>query len=104
MINLTEFGQEIYTNNVEKGFWESDNIGEKLALVHSEISEALEGIRHGNPPDDKIPEFTSAEAELADAVIRIMDICTHYNWSLEAAIKAKHQYNLTRPFKHGKKF
>lgn len=47
--------------------------GELIALMHSELSEALEAARHGNPPDDKIPEFTGLEAELGDTVIRIMD-------------------------------
>lgn len=74
-----------------------------LALVHSEISEAVEAIRAGNPPDDKIPEFSGAEAECADAVIRLMDLAERYDWRLAEAIAAKSQYNITRLHKHGGK-
>lgn len=88
-----------------KGFWEKDrNNGEMIALMHSELSEALEADRHKNPPDDKIPEFSSMEAELADVVIRIFDFCQARNLRLPEAILAKMAYNLTRPHKHGKEF
>jgi NTP pyrophosphatase (non-canonical NTP hydrolase) len=77
--------------------------GLKLALVTGEISEALEGIRKGNKPDSHIPEFTSEEAELADAVIRIMNYATDCGARLAEAIVAKNEYNRNRPFKHGGK-
>ena len=74
-----------------------------LALVVTEIAEAIEGIRHGNPPDDKIPEFNSAEAECADAVIRLMDVSEYYGWRLAEAIVAKAEMNRGREPMHGGK-
>ena len=73
-------------------------------LMVSELGEALEGYRHGNPPDSHCPEYTSLEVELADCVIRIMDFSKGFNLRLGEAIKAKHEYNKSRPFKHGKRF
>ena len=98
--------QDVHENAVNKGFWpeEGRNDGEMMALIHSEISEALEAIRAGNPPDDKLPQFTGAEVELADAVIRIMDMALARQWRVAEAIEAKMAYNKTRAYKHGKAF
>jgi len=92
---------------IEKGFWvdgEDRNDGEMIALFHEELSEVLNAIKHDNPPDKHVPAFTSVEIEFADLLIRIMDTCFARKWHLANAIIAKHKFNKSRPYKHGKKF
>jgi len=89
----------------EKGFWDHDRSdGELIALIHSELSEALEAAREGNPPDDKLPYYGGREVELADAVIRIMDYAEVLGVNLSKIIDEKIAYNQTRVPKHGKRF
>lgn len=85
-----------------QGFWESDNTAEKIALMHSELSEALEAHRNQIISDDKIPDFDGVTAELADTVIRIFDFSGHHRLRLGDAIIAKMLHNLNRPHKHNK--
>jgi NTP pyrophosphatase (non-canonical NTP hydrolase) len=70
-------------------------VAEKLCLIHSEVSEAMEGARK-NLPDDKLPHRPMIEVELADAVIRILDLCGALNLDLEGAITEKRAYNAKR--------
>jgi NTP pyrophosphatase (non-canonical NTP hydrolase) len=72
------------------------HFGEKIALVHSELSEALEAYRR-DKMDDHLPHRSGVEVELADAVLRIMGIATHLGLDLAGAIVEKHHYNQTRP-------
>lgn len=71
------------------------NFGELVALVHSELSEALEAARKGLQ-SDHITEFSGVEEELADAIIRICDIAGARNLRLGTALAAKLIYNMQR--------
>lgn len=70
-------------------------VAEKLALVHSEVSEGLEGHRKGLM-DDKLPHRPMVEVEMADAVIRILDLCGAMKLDLAGAIFEKLEYNRSR--------
>lgn len=96
----------VHENAVSKGFYVTPpEEGTAIALMHSELSEALDAARHGNQPSDHIPAFSGVEEELADTVIRIMDWCGHKGYRLGEAIVAKMAFNATRPQMHGgKKF
>lgn len=67
----------------------------KLCLIHSEISEAMEGHRKGLM-DDHLPHRSMVEVELADAVIRIADLAGALGLDLGGAIAEKMTYNATR--------
>lgn len=101
--SLEKHSQLISNWNARQGFWECDNTGEKIALMHSELSEALEADRK-SLPSEHIPDFSGIEEELADCVIRILDFAGHHELRLAEAITAKLEFNLSRPFKHGKAY
>jgi|GEM_PF-1356574 len=110
----TAFGNALW-----HGFHHKDqNVGEMLMLIVSELSEALEADRknrHCVDSDQLLSEPINIsvfedevkdtfEDELADAVIRIGDLCGYLNINLEKYIKAKMKYNESRPYKHGKEY
>jgi NTP pyrophosphatase (non-canonical NTP hydrolase) len=70
-------------------------VAQKLGLIHSEISEAMEGDRKALK-DDHLPHRDMREVELADAVIRIFDLAGAYGMDLGGAIAEKMRYNAPR--------
>jgi len=97
-LGINDYIAECHRIAKEKGWWENErNDGELIALMHSELSEALEAMRnHGKK--EELAE------ELADCCIRIFDYCGSRNIDLETSLLKKIEYNKTRPYRHGKKF
>lgn len=105
-VSLNEWAAEIHGNAVIHGWWEEDrSFAEVVALCHSELSEALEADRAGEPMVwHKNGKPEGAAVELMDCVIRILDWFGYADINAEEVLKDKHEYNITRPYKHGKKY
>lgn len=71
-------------------------VGQKLCLIHSEVSEAMEGHRK-DLADDKLPHRPMIEVELADALIRIADLAGALGLDLGGAVAEKMEFNAHRP-------
>jgi NTP pyrophosphatase (non-canonical NTP hydrolase) len=126
--NLNVLRDECFGISKSKGFHDaSKSVGDYIALMHSELSEALEDHRKGKAPaeywyttprgyrvdvskggDDlnggptKLYKPCGIPSEMADVIIRVLDFCGAMGIDIEKAVKEKIAYNKTRPHKHGK--
>ena len=112
---MGDLGQILHRTSTEKGWWtDRDELSKTpagkvqvdigcIALVITELAEAIENIRAGYTPDDKVPEFSGLEAELADAIIRILDFAEARKLRVAEAVIAKAKFNEGREHRHGNK-
>jgi NTP pyrophosphatase (non-canonical NTP hydrolase) len=77
-------------------------IGQKAALVGSELGEMIDAFRKPKP-SEKIPDYAEAEEEMADTIIRLLDLAAFAGMDLEGAMRAKLAYNRGRAYQHGGK-
>lgn len=115
---LNELAQEIYELNEEKGFWEEPYTDEnpltvpaKLALIQGEATEALDVHRdvYDDGDEDTITGLTPMQEddfteELADILIRTLDLAGAYDLDIGNALVAKVEKNKGRPYKHNKRY
>lgn len=102
----TKLADYCHQQSLDAGWWNSPETGapheltperfaQKLCLIHSEISEAMEGHRK-SLMDDKLPHREMVEVELADAVIRIYDLAGRAGYDVIGAMVEKLEYNAHR--------
>jgi NTP pyrophosphatase (non-canonical NTP hydrolase) len=105
ILSFWHMQDEVRRVNKANGWHDTDrNFGELIALCHSELSEALEAKRHGDKASDHLPQYSGVTEELADTVIRIMDMASALGLPVAEAIVDKVKFNATRGYKHGKEF
>ena len=98
---LNELAERVHEANakwwhdINTGEYLHRNKGEMICLMHSELSEAMEGERK-NLMDDKLPHRRMAEVELVDCIIRILDYSAAFGYDLDGAFEEKMAYNASR--------
>ena len=107
-MTVNEFAKEVHENAVAHGWWETArSFPEVAALIHSEVSEALEVCEFEGACDKDEKTGTckpeGVAVELCDAIIRILDYLAYMGVDVEAVLMAKHEYNKGREYRHGGK-
>ncbi len=110
MNSLNYLAKRIHDNAKSKGFHpDTETIREFMANqcnnIHGEVTELWDAWRAGKefePCDKKETGLNCTQEELADIIIRALDLSARLGIDIESAVEAKHSYNVTRPYKHGK--
>lgn len=126
-VEIKKFAEEANINAVNHGWWNGSgrSFGELIALCHFELSEALEEYRAGHAPDEtyyackknaniafscngkceecQYAKMEGVPSELADVVIRVLDMAEYYGIDIEKALMEKHEFNKIRSYRHGGK-
>jgi hypothetical protein len=135
-VGISKLAMAVSNTAHSHGWWSDDdgnlldrNMGEMIALMHSELSEALEAHRDGEPPlwysyvlaggQETSPRYSLAQkridhsgelgkpcgvaSEFADTIIRILDTCHTLDIPIAQALLDKNAYNISRPYRHGGK-
>ena len=128
MDGIRDFAREVHSLAREKGWYENPRTTvEALALIHSEVSECLEDLRVAKPfwgadgmafveagityaelrdcPDQRrqLAKPVGPAVELADTIIRVLDLAESQGWDIAKALSMKDAYNANRPYRHGGK-